>query len=194
MKRVTKLTLLCYIYIVMNHKEELVDRGKELSYILRHSISEYELGWINEHGWMPVKRLVDQYHFTSELIDEIVATNNKQRYEYNEDHTKIRARQGHSIPVDVELKETTPPDVLYHGTATRFLDSILNEGLKCMSRLYVHLSDNYALAKDVGKRHGSPTVLEIDAKQMREDGIKFYLSNNNVWLTKYVDPKYIKEI
>ena len=178
----------------MNHKEELVDRGKELSYILRHSISEYELGWINEHGWMPVKRLIDQYHFTSELIDEIVATNNKQRYEYNEDHTKIRARQGHSIPVDVELKETTPPDVLYHGTATRFMDSILNEGLKCMSRLYVHLSDNYALAKDVGKRHGSPTVLKIDAKQMREDGIKFYLSNNDVWLTKYVDPKYIHEL
>lgn len=178
----------------MNHKEELVDRGKELSYILRHSISEYELGWINEHGWMPVKRLIDQYHFTSELIDEIVATNNKQRYEYNEDHTKIRARQGHSIPVDVELKETVPLDTLFHGTSTRFLESIKKEGLKSMSRLYVHLSSYSDTALEVGKRHGEPVVLKIDTKQMYEDGIKFYLSNNGVWLTKYVDPKYIREI
>ena len=198
MKKLTesgpKDLILCYIYIVMNHKEELVERGKELSYLLRHSISEYELGWINEHGWMPVQRLIDQYHYTSELIEEIVATNNKQHYEFNEDHTKIRACQGHSIPVDVELKETTPPDVLYHGTAERFLDSIMNEGIKCMSRLYVHLSDNYQLAKEVGKRHGKPAVLEVDAKKMMEDGHKFYLSNNNVWLTKHVDPKYIREI
>lgn len=178
----------------MNHKEELVDRGKELSYILRHSISEYESGWINEHGWMPVQRLIDQYHFTSELINEIVVTNNKQRYEYNEDHTKIRARQGHSIPVDVELQETVPLDTLFHGTSTRFLESIKKEGLKPMSRLYVHLSSYYDTALEVGKRHGEPVVLKIDAKRMHEDGIKFYLSNNGVWLTKYVDVKYIREI
>ena len=178
----------------MNHKEELVDRGKELSYILRHSISEYELGWINEHGWMPVKRLVDQYHFTSELIDEIVATNNKSRYEFDDTHTRIRARQGHSIPVDVDLTRTTPPDVLYHGTATRFADSIQKEGLKPMGRLYVHLSADAETAAAVGKRHGKPVVFTIDTRQMDADGIQFYLSNNNVWLTEYVDPKYFKAI
>ena len=124
-------------------------------------------------------------------LEEIVETNNKKRYEFSDDKKKIRARQGHSIPVDVELKEATPPDVLYHGTAKNFVGSIWKNGIKKMSRLYVHLSGDEETARKVGKRHGYPVVIFINTKQMREDGIKFYLSNNNVWLTEFVDKKYL---
>ncbi len=126
-----------------------------------------------------------------DILEEIVRTDNKQRYSFNEDKTLIRANQGHSIPVDVELEEKQPPQYLYHGTAERFLDSIMSDGLKPMSRLYVHLSQDKETAVKVGKRHGSPVVLKIKAEEMWKDGIKFYLSQNGVWLTKYVDNKYI---
>ena len=176
----------------MKHEDELVSSGKYLSYILRHSIDDFNYGHIDENGWMDIDYLVEAKGFTKELIDEIVLTNNKSRYEFNDDKTKIRARQGHSIPVDVELKETTPPDILYHGTADRFIESIFKGGLTPQTRLYVHMSSDKDTATKVGKRHGKPVVLEIDAKQMKNDGIKFYLSNNGVWLTKFVDKKYLK--
>lgn len=147
------------------------------------------LGKIDEHGWRKVEEL-EVMGFTRELLDEIVATNNKQRFEYSDDGKKIRARQGHSINVDVELAETTPPDVLYHGTATRFLESIYAEGLVHGNRLYVHLSADEATAINVGKRHGTPFVIKIDCRKMLADGCKFYLSNNGVWLTKQVLPEY----
>lgn len=175
----------------MTHKEVLISKGKKLSYILRHDKDSFDKGLIDSAGWMSVAVLTYDFDFSPNLIEEIVETNNKQRYEFNEDHTKIRARQGHSIPVDVELKEMTPPDVLYHGTASRFVESILKDGLKPMTRLYVHLSSDMKTAIDVGSRHGKPVVFSIDAKQMYNDGIKFYLSNNGVWLTKYVDVKYL---
>ena len=175
----------------MTHQEELTSKGKYLSFILRHSLDDFNAGLIDDGGYMSISELLKR-GFTEELIEEIVSTNNKARYEFNDMHTKIRARQGHSIPVDVGLTPTTPPDVLYHGTADRFIPSILNEGLKPMSRLYVHLSSDVDTATTVGKRHGKPVVLSIDAKQMVNDGIQFFLSNNGVWLTKYVDTKYIK--
>lgn len=173
------------------HEEELVSKGKHLSFILRHGKDEFERGLIDIHGWMPIDDLVNKKGFTRELIEEIVITNNKSRYEYNNDHTKIRARQGHSIPVDVELKEVRPPDKLFHGTADRFLDGIFKEGLKPQSRLYVHLSYDKETALNVGRRHGKPVILSVDAKRMYDDGIKFYISNNGVWLTKFVDKKYL---
>jgi putative RNA 2'-phosphotransferase len=171
---------------------ELVLKGKLLSYILRHSKDEYDAGLIDENGWMLIDDLVDRYGLSKEMIDDIVVKNNKSRYEYNADKTKIRARQGHSIPVDVELMETAPPDILYHGTCAKSISGILNEGLKPQKRLYVHLSTDIETATNVGARYGVPVVLSIDAKQMYEDGLKFYLSNNGVWLTKYVDRKYIQ--
>lgn len=122
------------------NKDDLVSKGKYLSYILRHGKEEFEGGLIDGNGWMSIDDLVSKKGFTKELIDEIVKTNNKSRYEYNEDGTKIRARQGHSIPADVELREVRPPDRLFHGTADRFIDSIFKEGLKPQTRLYVHLS------------------------------------------------------
>ena len=169
-------------------KTTMIEKGKKLSYLLRHD-KDYNF---DEHGWREVSDLVNNHGYTIEEIDELVETNDKKRYEYNEDKTKIRARQGHSVNVDVELKEAQPPKTLYHGTSTRFLGSILREGILKMSRLYVHLSDNVETAIKVGKRHGSHIVLTINAEQMTKDGCKFWLSNNNVWLTEYVDPKYIK--
>lgn len=165
--------------------------GKQLSFLLRHDSEAFSNGLIDKHGWRKVSELVKDHKYTKYLLDDIVKTNNKQRYEYNEDETLIRARQGHSINVDVNLSEITPPDILYHGTATRFLDSILEKGIVKGNRLYVHLSKDEETATSVGARHGRPYVLKINAKKMYEDGIKFYLSNNNVWLTDYVDVKYI---
>lgn len=174
----------------MTHQEELTSKGKYLSFILRHSMEDFNAGRIDEFGYMSISDLVKK-GFTEELIEEIVSTNNKARYEYSPNKTKLRARQGHSIPVDVGLTPTTPPEILYHGTSERFVQSILKEGLKPMSRLYVHLSSDVKTAIDVGKRHGKPVVLTINTQEMVEDGYQFYLSNNNVWLVKEVPVKYL---
>ena len=182
-------TKLLYLCIIMARNNDIVQKGKHLAYLLRHDKEAFGQGKIDEHGWRLVDELVG-LGYTREELDEIVATNNKQRYEYSSDGTKIRARQGHSIAVDVEFKEATPPDVLYHGTATRFLESIYKEGLLAGGRLYVHLSTDEATAINVGSRHGKAFVIKIDCRQMLADGCKFYLSNNGIWLTERVLTKY----
>lgn len=166
---------------------DIIRKGKRLAFLLRHD-KDYQF---DEHGWREVTDLIANHGYTMELLDEIVETNNKKRYEYSEDKSKIRARQGHSVNVDVELKEVIPPDILYHGTAETTLSAIMKEGIIKGSRLHVHLSQTEETALNVGKRHGKPVVLRINAGQMNQDGIKFYLSNNGVWLTEYVSPKYI---
>lgn len=171
-------------------QNNLIRKGKQLSFLLRHD-TEYRF---DEHGYREVQDLVQNHGFTKDEIVELVETNDKQRYEFNDDKSKIRARQGHSVNINVDLKETLPPDVLFHGTATRFLPSIKEKGILKMSRNYVQLSENFDIAMEVGKRHGKPVVLAVDTKTMREDGVKFYLSNNNVWLTEFVDSKYIPAI
>lgn len=153
-------------------------------------MEDFNDGRIDESGYMSISDLVKK-GFTEELIEEIVSTNNKARYEYSPNKTKLRARQGHSIPVDVGLTPTTPPEILYHGTADRFIPPILKEGLRPMSRLYVHLSSDVKTAIDVGKRHGKPVLLTVNTQEMVEDGYQFYLSNNNVWLVKEVPVKYL---
>ena len=166
----------------------LIQRGKKLAFFLRH-----DKGYLfDEHGWREISDLITNHGYTMDELKEIVATNNKQRFEFSEDMTRIRACQGHSVSVDVELEETLPPDTLYHGTAKAFLDSIMEKGIIKGNRLYVHLSSTQETATNVGKRHGEPIVLVIDAKRMSEEGHKFFLSRNGVWLTDYVDPKYIK--
>lgn len=169
------------------HAAHLIKRSKKLSYLLRHDKSYA----FDEHGWREVSDLVANHGFTLEELREIVATNNKQRYEFSEDMTRIRARQGHSIQVDVELAEAAPPDILYHGTAKAFVKSIMSQGILNGKRLYVHLSTTIDMATKVGERHGEPVVLVIDAKRMSEDGNKFFLSRNGVWLTEFVEAKYI---
>lgn len=166
-----------------------------ISLVLRHNPDAAGIT-LDEHGWADTAELIEGINRTGRRIDmeklkEIVRTDEKGRYSFNGDRTLIRANQGHSIPVDVELKQAVPPDRLYHGTAARFLDSIEREGLKPMSRLYVHLSKDYATAVKVGSRHGKPVVLEVDAGKMSEDGAEFYLSENGVWLTRFVKPEYI---
>lgn len=167
-----------------------------LSMVLRHQPEAAGIT-LDEHGWADVEELIAGINGTGremdlDLLKEIVATDEKGRYRFSDDGTLIRANQGHSIPVDVELKEVEPPQVLYHGTAKRFLQSIREEGLKPMSRLYVHLSKDEETAVKVGKRHGEPVVLEVDAGRMAADGQKFYLSENGVWLTKAVGKEYLK--
>ena len=169
-----------------------------ISLILRHKPEEIGIT-LDKHGWANVKELIAGINNTGRKIDmkileEIVRTDNKSRYSFNENKTLIRANQGHSIPVDLEFKEVVPPSILYHGTATRFLDNMKRQGIKSMNRLYVHLSKDLETAIKVGGRHGNCVVLAIDTEKMSEDGIKFYLSENNVWLTKHVDWKYVKEI
>lgn len=167
--------------------------SKLISLVLRHKPEELNLN-MDSHGWVSTAELVNAINnktrFTMSDLERIVAQDNKQRYSFNDDKSCIRANQGHSIKVDVDLKETVPPDVLYHGTATRFTPSINKEGLIPKSRLYVHLSKDIETATNVGKRHGEVYIYTIDTKHMYEDGCKFYLSENGVWLTDKVHPKY----
>ncbi|MDE6744419.1 MAG: RNA 2'-phosphotransferase [Lachnospiraceae bacterium] len=178
--------------------EDLNKLSVFISLVLRHKPGEAHIT-LDEHGWANVDELLAGINDTGrkidmEILEEIVRTDNKQRYSFNEDKTLIRANQGHSIPVDVELEEKQPPQFLYHGTADRFLESIMAEGLKPMNRLYVHLSKDEETAVKVGKRHGNPVVLKISTEEMYHDGKKFYLSKNGVWLTKYIEKKYIQMV
>ncbi|MBR0378419.1 MAG: RNA 2'-phosphotransferase [Lachnospiraceae bacterium] len=169
-----------------------------ISMILRHKPETIGIT-LDEHGWADVQELIDGInhsggHFLDmELLEEIVRTDEKQRYSFNEDHTLIRANQGHSIPVDVELEKRTPSDILWHGTGEKYVDSIDVQGLIPKSRLYVHLSTDRETAKKVGSRHGRPVIYEIDCRQMAEDGYPFFESANHIWLTKEVPMKYLKK-
>lgn len=161
-----------------------------LSYLLRHNPSDADLH-MDGHGWVSVEEL--NRVFDVNTISEIVATDDKGRYEFNLDRTMIRACQGHSINVNMEFKEFVPEGKLYHGTAERFVDKIVDSGgLKPMSRQYVHLSRDYDTAVKVGNRHGKPAVYEIDAVRMYRDGIKLYISHNDVVLVERVDMMYMK--
>ena len=176
---------------------DLIKLSKFISLILRHKPEIINVK-LDKHGYVDTDLLINninensKYEIDFETLKHIVDTDNKNRYSFNDDFTKIRANQGHSINVDVGLKECQPPDILYHGTCKEYLDSIMNNGINSKSRLYVHLSKDTETAINVGKRHGEPVILEIDTKRMYRHGSKFYLSKNNVWLTKYVPKKYIK--
>lgn len=171
--------------------------SKYISLILRHKPEVIGIT-LDEHGWANVSELVtgirkDNPEFDIEVLEEIVVTDSKQRYSFNEDKTLIRANQGHSIPVDVELEEKQPPKFLYHGTGEKYVASINEIGLIHKSRLYVHLSKDVETAEQVGKRHGKEVVYQVNAGQMYKDGYKFFLSANNVWLTKEVPVKYLEQ-
>jgi putative RNA 2'-phosphotransferase len=174
----------------------LKDLSKFMSLILRHKPEVIGIS-VDEHGWAEVDEFIagiaKTKEFNMEILEEIVRTDEKQRYSFNEDKTLIRANQGHSIPVDVELEAQVPPEILWHGTAEKYVESIEKQGLIRKSRLYVHLSTDRETAIKVGARHGKPVVYKILAKQMHEDGYPFYLSVNGVWLTKEVPVQYLAE-
>lgn len=169
--------------------------SKFLSYILRHHPESIGL-MLDENGWADVATLLQKMNANNQSISfdglqELVANNDKKRFIFNEDQSKIRASQGHSIEVNLQMQPTPPPATLYHGTASRFVEKIILEGLQKMSRQHVHLSATVETAITVGSRHGKPVVLCIQSEAMQRDGHLFYLSENNVWLTEQVPTLYI---
>lgn len=168
-----------------------IPKEKRLAYLLRHDI-HYAF---DSHGWRAVSDLVANHGFSLDELATIVKNNNKQRFEFSEDGQYIRARQGHSIAVDVELEEATPPEYLYHGTVATNVPSIMEKGLVPMSRQHVHLSIDESTALKVGsRRKGEVVILKVAARKMWEEGHRFWLSRNNVWLTTAVPPKYLEII
>jgi putative RNA 2'-phosphotransferase len=171
------------------------DTSRYLSLILRHKPEVIGIT-LDAHGWAKVSEVLEGINRTQfldmEMLEEIVRTDNKQRYSFNEDKTLIRANQGHSVQVDVELEEKHPPKVLWHGTGEKYRESIEKKGLIPKSRLYVHLSADYETAVSVGSRHGRPVVYRVLTEKMIHDGYKFFVSANGVWLTKEVPVKYLE--
>ena len=179
------------VELVQPLDDALLRASRFLCLVLRHKPEAAGIS-LDAHGWADVPALLQgvgrRHPLTMEQQEEIVRTDDKQRYSFNYDKTKIRANQGHSVPVDVELEECAPPEVLYHGTGKKYLKSILEQGLIAKTRLYVHLSEDIETAKAVGLRHGEPIVFEVMSGKMYRNGIRFYRSENGVWLTERVSP------
>lgn len=174
--------------------KELTKTSKHLSYVLRHKPESIGL-LLDSQGWASIDELISKADFSLnyELLKKTVEQNDKKRFAISEDGLYIRASQGHSISVDLDLQSTEPPYFLYHGTADRFLDSIMEKGLESKQRQHVHLSKDIQTAKKVGQRHGKPIVLTIEAKKMHEQGFEFFLSKNEVWLTEKIPPQFLSK-
>lgn len=174
----------------------ITETSKYISLILRHKPEVIGIT-LDERGWAKVDELIagvqKTHPINREMLEEIVRTDAKQRYSFNEDGTLIRANQGHSIPVDVELPVAEPPEILWHGTGEKYVVSIDKTGLKPQSRLYVHLSGDVDTAITVGKRHGKPVIYKVLSGKMAGDGYTFYRSVNGVWLTKTVPVEYLEK-
>ena len=166
-----------------------------MSLALRHKPEALDLQLDNQ-GWSTIEALIKGFQnkgisLTLEQLQKIVEENNKKRFTFNEDGTMIRANQGHSIDIDLGMEPTTPPPTLFHGTATRFLDSIQATGLEKRSRQHVHLSADKETASQVGKRHGKLVILVVRSAEMHEKGFEFFISKNGVWLTDHVPVEFI---
>ncbi|KJH66488.1 RNA 2'-phosphotransferase [Chromobacterium violaceum] len=173
------------------------DHSRFLSLVLRHQPETIGLQ-LDDQGWADIGELLARLaakgrNLGRKQLEKIVLDNDKQRFAISEDGLRIRANQGHSIKIDLGLAACEPPDRLYHGTASRFLDAILAEGLRPGQRQHVHLSADWQTARKVGARHGKPVVLEIDARAMRQAGLAFYRSDNGVWLIDGVPPVFIRQ-
>lgn len=168
------------------------NKSKYLSYLLRHKPEEAKLT-MDPNGWVDINQIVNNTNLSKKDLYGIVESCDKQRYEFNDINTKIRARQGHSVKIDLGYKECEPQDYLYHGTAEKNFLSIFLDGLQKMGRHHVHLSPDEETAKKVGTRHGKPIVLKILAKTWWSYGAnKFYKTENNVWLVDHVSPSHIQ--
>jgi putative RNA 2'-phosphotransferase len=177
---------------------DMTRASKFMSLLLRHDPSAARIA-LDAQGWAVIDELIagmvgKGFPVTRSALQEIVAEDPKQRYAISDDGLRIRANQGHSIPVDVGLEEVRPPDVLFHGTASRFAESIRCDGLKAMSRQHVHLSPDEPTALSVGRRHGKPVVFRVDAKRLADAGVRFFRSANGVWLVAAVSPEYLTEL
>lgn len=179
-------------------RSELVSISKFLSLILRHKPETIGLH-LDDKGWADVQELIAKANaagkkLTLEKIVSVVAENDKQRFRFSEDHSRIRASQGHSITVQLDLPAVAPPEILYHGTAKKNLPSIFQQGLQKQKRQFVHLSANTRTAQKVGMRYGKAVVLEIRAGVLHQAGHIFYRSENGVWLTEQVPAEFISSI
>ena len=177
---------------------QIIRYSKFLSLILRHKPEQIGLS-LDPQGWVNVDTLLNAanshgVHLSRELLERVVTENNKKRFTLSEDGQRIRANQGHSLPVDLGLAPVEPPELLYHGTADPFVNGIRREGLLRRTRIHVHLSPDERTAEAVGGRHGRPVILTVDAGRMYHDGYVFYLSANGIWLTKHVPPEYIEPL
>lgn len=174
----------------------LIAASKFLSRVLRHEPGLIGLS-LSPQGWVCVDELLRQSAahgrpISRDELDQIVAQNDKQRFSLSADGRQIRAAQGHSVAVELGLAAATPPPRLYHGTATRFVDSILAQGLRPQARRQVHLSSELETALAVGRRHGKPVVFAVDARRMHAAGLAFYRADNGVWLTDTVAPEFLQ--
>ena len=181
-----------------DQSKRIVSTSKFLSLVLRHEPARAGIT-LGEGGWVAVADLLAGCEragkrISPALLGEVVASNDKQRFTFSDDGLRIRANQGHSVQVDLGLAPQVPPDRLYHGTASRFLASILKQGLLRGSRHHVHLTEKQEVAVSVGTRHGAPVVLVVDALRMQRDGHAFYRSDNGVWLTDQVGTQYLTRL
>lgn len=179
-------------------KNELQQRSKILSYWLRHMPEDAGIK-LDSEGWASVQAILNALNrkfgpFDSAMLEQVVHENDKQRFEYSEDGSKIRARQGHSVSVDAGWVRKLPPDTLFHGTVEKFLNPIFEKGLKPMNRHHVHLSADLETASKVGQRRGKPVVLSVAAKEMADEGFEFSMSSNGVWLVAVVPPRFLTRI
>ncbi|MCC6370385.1 MAG: RNA 2'-phosphotransferase [Bacteroidia bacterium] len=176
--------------------KDLKHKSRFLSLVLRHKPETIGLS-MDANGWVNVDELIEKcnqnnFPLDFSLLEEIVETNDKNRFSFSEDLLKIRANQGHSVEIDLALAPKEAPALLYHGTVEKFLESINQQGLKKMERQHVHLSKDLQTAQKVGSRRGKPVILKINAQQMQADGYVFYQSDNGVWLCEEVPAKYIE--
>lgn len=177
----------------MNEKD-VIRKSKFLSLVLRHKPEEIGLN-LDQNGWADIEELLNKSKIISldmQSLKYIVENNDKKRFAFSDDYLKIRASQGHSIEIDLNYQTQEPPDVLYHGTTDKYLDSIKLNGIQKQKRQHVHLSFDKETATKVGQRHGKPIILKINTKKMYKDKVPFYLSANNVWLVDQVLPEYIE--
>ena len=173
---------------ISSDMDNLTYHSKRLAYLLRHSKLP------NHKGWIKVDVVQNELGVSLLDIQKIVHEDTKGRFEFSEDKSSVRALYGHSIDVNLGLEPTTPPPVLYHGTAEKYIDSIMKEGLRPRKRNFVHLSETMDMAKQVGTRHGSPVVLSIDIEAMIRAGYKFYKAQNGIWLTGDIPPIFLKAV
>jgi len=178
--------------------KQLIHLSKFLSRVLRHRPGSIGIT-LDKEGWTDVEELITKSNQFGKAIDletleYIVENNDKKRFALSPDKKRIRASQGHSVNIDLGYKPQTPPPVLYHGTGSKFVASILQSGLRKKKRHHVHLSPDEETARKVGGRHGPPVIFEVQAMQMQEDGHEFFISDNGVWLTDQVPPQYLSQI
>ncbi len=175
-----------------------VRRSKRLSRVLRHRPDSIGIT-LDPHGWVDVDVLLVALAqhgepLTRDQLAEVVATNDKQRFAWDVETDRIRAQQGHSVGIDLDLSPAAPPDVLFHGTAASSRDAILAEGLDRRGRHHVHLSPDVGTAQRVGARRGAHIVLRVDARRMAADGHRFWVTGNGVWLADAVPAAYLSEV